>query len=79
MATMDQCQRNYDAMMPEDEYCPVCGYEASVDCICTGDECQECKKNPCICEHTYCPDCKTVDGCSCDEQYEAYRDNERGL
>lgn len=27
-------------------------------------------------EHTYCEDCKTVDGCSCDEQYQAWKDNE---
>lgn len=28
-------------------------------------------------EHTYCRDCKTVDGCSCDEQFEAWRDSQR--
>lgn len=25
---------------------------------------------------TYCPDCKTLNGCSCDEQYEAYKDDQ---
>lgn len=27
-------------------------------------------------EHSYCPDCRTVDGCSCDEQYEAMKDRQ---
>lgn len=30
-------------------------------------------------ENDYCPDCKTVNGCSCDEQYEVMREREWGL
>ena len=74
MATFAACQREYDNKTPDDEYCEICGREASCDCICTGNECKECKKDPCECGHEYCPDCKGIDSCSCDEQYQAYKE-----
>lgn len=37
MNAFDFAQLNYDHMVPSEEYCPYCGREASVDCICTGE------------------------------------------
>jgi hypothetical protein len=63
MATYAQCAAEYDNATPDDEYCEDCGMEKYVDCTC--DE-----------ERSYCPDCKTIDGCSCDEQYQAYKERD---
>lgn len=54
--------------------CPVCSNEAFWDDDNYDDHYYELAE-----EHTYCSDCKTTDGCSCDEQYEAMKDRERGL
>ena len=43
------------------------GCECDDGCEC---ECDDCNKQ----EHSYCPECKTLDGCSCDEQYQAYKE-----
>ena len=37
MNAIDRAQRAYDNMAPPDEFCPVCGREATCDCICTGE------------------------------------------
>ena len=61
----DRCQREYDARTPDDPYeCPDCG-------AMEGDEHDE---DCSYFESSYCPDCKTVNGCSCDEQYQAYKE-----
>ena len=44
--------------------------------------CDRCEQliSDCECpdESSWCSECKSY-GCSCDEQYEAYRDQQRGL
>ena len=52
------------------------------DCLHEGTECDEeceCECDNCYKpteEHTYCPECKTVNGCSCDEQYQAWKERD---
>ena len=69
----DECEQEFtieDFEYHQEVECPHCNYWQEAPC-------PECEHNPCEC--TYCDGCKTLNGCSCDEQYEAYKDRERGL
>jgi len=76
--TEKQCQLELDSKTdgydpPIDESCEECGCDP---CECEQEErCPNCDCVECCC--TYCPDCKTLNGCSCDEQYEAWKDRQR--
>lgn len=51
----------------------VCTLEYFGDCV----ECGECSPDEYNFDHFICPGCKGVNVCSCDEQYQAYKERER--